>query len=800
MVTPDSINLIEEFSLNQKNNDYILLTSFCFDPIFFDNFLLPKIRTNNPFAEIIVLIDAGQYGKSLERFTDQTGRAYQLIPIYLDNGVFHPKLFTFISKQGKKITAYVASSNITLTGFSRNAELVYRYQGENENYDVNLNVIKQFYEKIISDGFLRDEKAIQVFHKVLETLPMVNIENNKVKFLHNVDSSILSQILLEIMPESISECFFFAPFFSPNTKILESVCEKINLKKIRIGIQKNNHNLTNPDAYLSFCKKKGIKCEILEAHYSDDDSRQFHSKVVHFKGKTDYLLIGSPNLTQSALMATAKQGNTEFAVFIKENDVNAITNQFTLTKLEDPSQLSPIMDSFENEIFSSQLRIFSVKYDDLSKKLSIITEPIAEHAIINIFFEDEKKRITRQIALQTGLFSVSINNEGIPVEIEILCNQKSGTRRIYYDRGDFFRNISRSKSTIIEISNRLCQDSLLDNSEVQLILLGILKRDQDDSELIDNSDSQPTEEKKQKKSSYYLRPSKISHSNLRSSIQFMDGILSALKSKKQQEHVQNNISPEEIEEFERTGTTYEQKTYNPNDVNKNLNKLINSIQDILVYDLYHSSKNPSENEIIHTQSSFFNMILRLAINVIGSSQIELIEEILNVNLGKIKRDEKTKESSKNLFKNMIVLNYFHGCNYHSKVLGSTISYQDFLESDVYYEVKDFVINFHKQHSIDASEFDLSKFRYHFCSLVTFCFNSSTISRGPSEIIQAMMNTDDDELIDFYGTILLKLKTGPWDYPRSIFSLDYLLKKIKGSINDLQFKNDTTKKYVLKFIN
>jgi HKD family nuclease len=798
MVAPDSINLIEEFSLNQKNNDYIILTSFCFDPIFFDNFLLPKIRTNNPFAEIIVLIDAGQYVKSLERFTDQTGRTYQLVPIYLDRKVFHPKLFTFVSKQEQKITAFVASSNITLTGFTRNAELVYKCEAKKENFDINLEVIKQFYEKLISNGFIRDEIAIQVFYKAIECLPTVNIDDKKVKLLHNIDSSILYQILKEINPESISECFLFAPFFSPNTKLLESICKKVNLKKIRIGIQKNNHNLTNPDLYLTFCKERGIECEIMEVHYTEDDSRIFHSKLLHFKGISDYLLIGSPNFTESALMKTGEQGNIEFAVFLKEIDVNAILDQFLLTKLEDPSQLPPFMESIKNDYFSSQLRIFSVKYDDLSKKLNVVMESIPENGAVNVFFEDEKKRINKTVALQSGQFSISAINEGIPIEIEITCNEKSGTRRIYYDRGDFFRNISRSKSSIIEISNRLCQDSLLDRSEVQIILLGILKRDQINSESIDSNDSHSTDSEEPKRS-LNLRPSKISHSNLRSSIIFLDEIISALKLKKQKEHIQNNISPEESEEFEKDSPKFEQRTYHRNEIDKNLIKLINNVQDILVYDLFLSNTNPSKNEIVHTQASFFNIILRLAINVIGPSQIEHIEDILNENLRKIERDNDTKESTINLFKNMIVLNYFRDCQYHSEVLGATISYLDFFEPNVYYEVKDFVTNFYKQHSIDDSEFDLDKFHYHFCSLITFCFTSSTISKGTLELVQVITNTENNELVDFYGRVLLKLKSGPWDYPYSRFSLEYPCKKIKESFNDLKFQNTTARNYILEFI-
>ncbi|AKB47209.1 hypothetical protein MSKOL_1432 [Methanosarcina sp. Kolksee] len=802
MVATDQINLIEEFTLNQKNNNYIILTSFCFDPIFFDNFLLPKIRTNNPFAEIIILIDAGQYANSLEHFTDQTGRIYQLIPIYLNNGgVFHPKLFTFISTTEQKITIYVASSNITLSGFTKNAELVFKYDAIKENFDVNIGVIKQFYEKLISNEFIRDEKAKRTLSQVIDFLSTGNIETKNVRLLHNIDFSILSQILQEISPESIYECFLFAPFFSPNTKLLESICEKINLKKIRIGIQKNNHNLTDPDLYLSFCKKNGLECEILETQYADDDSRIFHSKVLHFKGKTNYLLIGSPNLTQRALMNKADQGNIEFAVFLNKKNVESIIDQFSLTKLGDPSRLPSFIDSFEPNDFSLQLRIFSVCYEHLSKKIHVITESLQETAIVKIFFDDKRDCFTQHIALHTGKFSVSITNMGIPVEVKIICNEKFGVRRIYYDRGYFFRNVSQSNFSVHEISNLLFQDNNIDNSEMQVIIL-ILIKNQINSDAISedmaHQEFQTNFEKKQPLTP--LRPSRIPTSNdFQDFFYDVDKISLMLKSKKEQEKNYDNINTAENEDF--FGSCIDnQKNPNSKVAHKKLNAAIKKLHKKLDY-LFHSAEcRYSKDEIVHLQAIFLLFLLRNSIDEINQSQIENIETMLNHNLDKINRNEITQESSIHLFKNLLLINYYHDCHYHSKILRSTISYVDFLVPKVYFEIKNFIINLHKQHLINNSEFDLNKFRYQFCSLVTFCFNPSTISKGPLEVIQAMTNTDNSELVDFYGNILLKLKSGPWNNPYSTFSLNTPRKNIRELYNDLDIQNDTAKKYILEFIN
>ncbi len=81
MAKKDRINLIDEFK-SQKNNDYILLTTYTFDPIFFDNFLLRELIHNNPSSEIVVLVDSEQYERSYDEFTPFTGLKYHLVPIY----------------------------------------------------------------------------------------------------------------------------------------------------------------------------------------------------------------------------------------------------------------------------------------------------------------------------------------------------------------------------------------------------------------------------------------------------------------------------------------------------------------------------------------------------------------------------------------------------------------------------------------------------------------------------------------------------------------------------------------------
>ena len=67
----------------QKNNDLIIFTTYTFDPIFFDAYILGELQAKNPEAAIIVLMDSKLKSKLEEKkdFTTQSGSTYALIGI-----------------------------------------------------------------------------------------------------------------------------------------------------------------------------------------------------------------------------------------------------------------------------------------------------------------------------------------------------------------------------------------------------------------------------------------------------------------------------------------------------------------------------------------------------------------------------------------------------------------------------------------------------------------------------------------------------------------------------------------------
>ncbi len=65
--------------------------------------------------------------------------------------------------------------------------------------------------------------------------------------------------------------------------------------------------------------------------------------------------------------------------------------------------------------------------------------------------------------------------DGIPKEFEIKCGDKRSKRRIFYDRGYFFRNFSRSEHVSINEINSKISNSNITNQELLTVLIGMVR-------------------------------------------------------------------------------------------------------------------------------------------------------------------------------------------------------------------------------------------------------------------------------------------------------------------------------------
>jgi len=784
MAREDTINLITEFTERQRHNDIIVLTTFCFDPYFFDKYLFHKIRSNNPFSEIIVLVDGQQYSQSMERSTNDTGRNYHLIPIYLPHGVFHPKIFLFGSTEKSTATVYIGSANLTMTGFTRNAEMVAKLEYSPENVDPTIESVKDFFQQLIQQKYILDPRAVGTIQHLLGSLPSPADETSDADYsiLHNLQSPILPLMLENLDQDSFSEVFLLAPFFAPDASVLQKIADQVTISRIQIALQKGNHNLIDLTPYTEFSTGRGIPYEIVEAAFKDDYTRTFHSKILYLKGKEQHLLIGSPNMTQSALLQPADHGNVECAILFKGIKAKRILDRIEKKQVADINTLLASGEGFETpQSFPAVLRIYSADYDDLTHSIQVHTEPLAEHTSVQCKIEGVPNPVDYISDLSSGTCTIATLPKGIPTELFISANGKSGRRRIFYERNSFIRVIPGSKEPLREMADRLTHDVTLDTTDIHAILIGLSKRiDGKIEDETKNQDVSPA--KKRASTSRIPKPSKCkSGLGMAGSLGQLQRLYQSMILRRWEEHASESTTPEELEENLEEHNARKPQIAEHEKRRRLLENCINQMNDILLHLVHQSEEDNLDDILVEAQSAFIGLAMKSFPQLIGKTQLNQITDILESNLQHVKREDCSKSSTVKLFAHFLTINYCYDMQYHPLFINNVFSCTDFTDPDSYYLVKDVVQQYQSHYIFEKAVFDLRKFHNHFCSLLCYVFNMYTIGQGPVELVQAIIDTEDEEHAEFLGRILYTLKHGVWSSttrPISLISPQKNIRKLK----------------------
>ena len=168
MAEQNTIKLVEKI-IAQEKNDLIIFTTYTFDPIFFDAYILGELQAKNPKAAIIVLMDSKLKSKLDEKkdFTNESGITYALVPI--SGNLFHSKIFMFGSKPKKEIDKdrkppqiFLGSHNLTNSGLAVNLELCFS-SNDNVLFENCIDYVHSLLKKNLSNPNHELFKIIEPF-------------------------------------------------------------------------------------------------------------------------------------------------------------------------------------------------------------------------------------------------------------------------------------------------------------------------------------------------------------------------------------------------------------------------------------------------------------------------------------------------------------------------------------------------------------------------------------------------------------------------------------------------------------
>lgn len=268
---------------------YAFLATYQFDPVFFERVLL-RTRPFKTARRILVLVDHREWTKTLVNRlpVSLVNTRYLVVPILVPKGVFHPKLFTFLSEDSA--TLICGSCNLTRSGFTHNLELVNRLPLRGGNLESALD----FYSQSLGLGF--GDWAVLAQDWLLDARDEIALDEgfDKVppdaRLIHSFGESLWSQLLAEVGDQTPQCLLVVSPFYDRELTLLKQWRQRWPECAVEFVAQQHTSTLP-PDVLLDY---KNVRLYDLE-----ERSRTLHGKLVAWKADNGQwtALTGSPNFT-----------------------------------------------------------------------------------------------------------------------------------------------------------------------------------------------------------------------------------------------------------------------------------------------------------------------------------------------------------------------------------------------------------------------------------------------------------------------------------------------------------------------
>ena len=414
------LNLHEEIS--SQPFQHAIISTFSFDPVFFEEYCLVKFNSlkNNP--NITVFIDSQTYEKAItepeQHRPKQANLRYLLHPIKVP-GVFHPKIFMFLNKKKGKLI--IGSANFTRPGITSNAELVNSYE-----FDLDKNIELQWLFQAAFRFFLEIgsrwpseglNSNLQAITREIDWLTSdVNIQNH-FEFLHNLKQSLWNQIIQALKPP-VESVWILSRYFDAEPGILDKVMKDLKPKTIHIYTQNGITTLT--EKWMEHPLVKTEVARIYLTEYKDNEQLQnLHAKALYVKSKKNCaFLFGSANFTSPAMLKTAEQGNLETVAFFTGNlkiQPNVLFDPLgTAIRIKSKEILRPAPQEDPYSGKSNRLFLQEIILADNKLKITVnIPEDInRSHLFVKLRFQNEATKSLKLFDSDDGFFEVTLE-EGI---------------------------------------------------------------------------------------------------------------------------------------------------------------------------------------------------------------------------------------------------------------------------------------------------------------------------------------------------------------------------------------------------
>ena len=359
-----------------------ILTSYTFDPIFFESFYLPRLRQCG-IINVIVLLDASNYDQILSQYPSfglqSDRRLYTLIrQSPSNNGVFHPKITMLFGEDSGILV--IGSGNLTYNGYAVNEEVwnTFCLKGEESIYLPLFSKVWKYLNTLnfpYSVLLKQQVKWIKDNSYWLSENPPYDtaiIDKEQFVFLSNdSEGSILMKLQKIIGYEHVNSITTVSPFYDTSGLTITSLYDCFKPNKVKCIYSDDGiypyYLIKNKPEWLTFFSWNDV--------YKSNSLHKLHAKIIQLELPTRTILIsGSANMTNAAFNGSNDEACMAIiSVHSKDyiKNLGIVLNQqsaATQTKLD----MLPKLERSSSESIERKVQILSAEVID--NTLTVITD------------------------------------------------------------------------------------------------------------------------------------------------------------------------------------------------------------------------------------------------------------------------------------------------------------------------------------------------------------------------------------------------------------------------------------------
>ena len=282
----------------------VAFTTYALSLSFFEAVILDALVRGGGSCQALVLADVDGVRASIsEQGAHRVGKDYEVEPVAVSNGVFHPKVSAFISAD--ECHVLVGSGNLTFGGWGGNCEVL-----EHLHTGFAADAIADtadFFERISGNTRILHGAAAHCAAIAADLRRSVQgrAGNGDIRLLHNLDHSIVEQVAAAAADLGGAERLVAAAPFWDGGGAIDRLCDSLELQEV--FVHSHVHGcVSGPtgDNWPRGAKKSVHPVRVGVMDTSDEAVRLLHAKAFELLCKRGRLLIsGSANGTAAALEA-----------------------------------------------------------------------------------------------------------------------------------------------------------------------------------------------------------------------------------------------------------------------------------------------------------------------------------------------------------------------------------------------------------------------------------------------------------------------------------------------------------------